>query len=403
MLNNQVAFGFRPYWPVLSPRRPADDYLDTYFSRRSSRAGLTRGWAPTVWYNDAGGWTFGVRVREDYFGRFELNEIWGSLSSGAGASGSRVDVNGRLRLANPVWLRAAGWSQRLGLALTEGRGEADLEVTRHFRHPVADSTRREVSLGVQWLSVTQPAYLDPRVFDDAGTLELRLAGKLSRPEPWPVGLEASAIAGHAYGNRGSGLGQSNYGRLEFALATRIPLGSSWGAGARIYAGATVSPDSIPRQRRLTLAGADAYRRFDSPFLRSRGALFTRTGLYYQFPGGAGVRGLDPRLTALSALGLSLELEYTIHHRPSSSFIGRAALAAFGDGALANGDIATGRRKLNRVGDAGIGIRLDQRVGRTAFQTRFELPLWVSRPALAQDTGPGQAVGLRWSFSFVPAF
>ncbi|HET9726206.1 MAG TPA: hypothetical protein VFP28_04760, partial [Gemmatimonadales bacterium] len=79
MLNNQHAFGFRPRWLVLTPNRPTQTYLDTYFTRQVARDRATLGWSPTAWYNDAGGWTFGGRLREDYLGRFEQNEAWASL------------------------------------------------------------------------------------------------------------------------------------------------------------------------------------------------------------------------------------------------------------------------------------------------------------------------------------
>ena len=49
---------------------------------------------------------------------------------------------------------------------------------------------------------------------------------------------------------------------------------------------------------------------------------------------------------------------------------------------------TGNR-LRFVGDAGIGIRAEHRIGDTRFVTRFDLPLFVSRPELAQDRSPGR--------------
>ncbi|HET9293697.1 MAG TPA: hypothetical protein VFO06_05335, partial [Gemmatimonadales bacterium] len=113
MLNNQRVFGFSPSALLLAPHRPSESYVDRYFSQRSARDRLTRGWAPTIWYNDVGGWTFGMRVREDYLDRFEQNEGWASLSTGWGPEGGRNDLNGQLRLRNPVWLRAQGWSQTL--------------------------------------------------------------------------------------------------------------------------------------------------------------------------------------------------------------------------------------------------------------------------------------------------
>ncbi|HMV32133.1 MAG TPA: hypothetical protein PKA50_08430, partial [Gemmatimonadales bacterium] len=57
-----------------------------------------------------------------------------------------------------------------------------------------------------------------------------------------------------------------------------------------------------------------------------------------------------------------------------------------------------------LADAGVGLRIDHRIGQTRFTTRADLPLLVNRPALAQDTHPGSdKAGFRWTFSFTPAF
>lgn len=403
MLNNQRTFGFPSGWLVLAPERPTDGYLDTYFSRKVARDRLTLGWAPTAWYNDAGGWTFGVRLREDYLGRFELNEAWLALGTGAAADDPHRSLNARLRLRNPVWLRAAGWTQELALAWDEGRAAAGVGVTRRFRTRLADSTLRSLGLALRWLTVTDTAYLDRRFYDDAGTAELVLAGRLAMHGRWPLGLEATLGTGYAYPNAGAAIGAGAYGRFTLAGTLRRPLGKVLALGIRVFAGAIVSGDSAPRQRRIYLSGPDPYRRFDSPFLRSRGSLFTRPGWFYQEPGGAGVRGLDPRVSADRVLGGTLELEYVLRARPHPALLGRIALAAFADGGLANGDLDPARNRLQAVGDAGVGIRADHRIGRTSFQTRFDFPLWVSRPALAQDDHPGTPVGFRWGVSFAPSF
>ena len=403
MLNNQRVFGFSSGWLVLAPERPADGYLDTYFSPKVARDHLTLGWAPTAWYNDAGGWTFGARLREDYLGRFELNEAWLSLGTGASADDAHRDLNARLRLRNPVWLRATGWSEELALAWEEGRAAAGLGITRRFRTRLADSTLRSLGIRLQWLTVTDTAYLDRRFYDDAGTAEVVLTGRLASHGRWPLGLDATVGAGYAYPNTGATIGGGAYGRFTLAATLRRSLGKALTLGARVFAGAAVSGDSVPRQRRIYLSGADPYQRFDSPFLRSRGSLLARPGWFYQEPGGAGVRGLDPRVSGNQAVGGTLELECVVRRRPRPGLLSRIAVAAFADGALANGDVDPARGRLQAVGDAGVGIRLDHRIGRTPFQTRFDFPLWVSRPALAQDAKPAGAVGFRWGFSLAPSF
>jgi hypothetical protein len=386
LLNNERAFGLRPGWLLLAPHRPLDNYVDVWFSRKSARDRLTLGWTPTAWYSDRGGWSFGVRLREDYLGRFELNQVW--------ASANRTGLHGRLALTNPVWLRATGWTQRLGLAWEEGRAAAGLEAVRHYRLHVADSTPRSLGVGLQWLTVTDPAYVDPAFYDDAGTVELTFTGRLRT-------LTASLAAGYAYSNAGATVAGGAYSRLMVSGTVRRPLGPRVTARTRFYAGVALSGDSVPRQRRIPLAGADAYQRFDSPLLRSAGSILARPGVFYHEPGGAGLRGLDPRLSAGHALGGTLELEFTLLERAPDGLLSRFALAGFADAGVGDGDLEPGR--LVTVGDGGVGLRSDHRIGRTPFQLRFDFPFWVSRPALAQDDGPGSPVGFRWSFSFRPSF
>ncbi|MFI5210100.1 MAG: M1 family aminopeptidase, partial [Gemmatimonadales bacterium] len=108
-------------WNMLNNHPPpASRYLDTYFTRRSLRSRKTLGVAPTAWYNDAGGWTFGLRARTDYLDRFDLNEAWLAVSSGLGVDTGKVNPDLRLVVRNPVGLRATGVSQQVGLRWGEG-------------------------------------------------------------------------------------------------------------------------------------------------------------------------------------------------------------------------------------------------------------------------------------------
>jgi hypothetical protein len=92
-------------------------------------------------------------------------------------------------------------------------------------------------------------------------------------------------------------------------------------------------------------------------------------------------------------------------RPRARLFSRVALAAFSD--LAHGfqrdaDLPPDAR-IRFLGDAGIGLRAEHRIGDTRFVTRFDLPLWVSRPELAQDrSAADDELAFRWVFSFEPA-
>ncbi len=84
---------------------------------------------------------------------------------------------------------------------------------------------------------------------------------------------------------------------------------------------------------------------------------------------------------------------------------RVAVALFGDGALGDGDLdPSGRGRLRGAADAGVGLRIDHRIGETRFQTRVDLPLWVTVPALAREhTAGDRRLAWRWICSLVPSF
>jgi hypothetical protein len=392
VLNNQRTFGFR-----LGRDAPASDFLDPFFTRPSRRDRLARSWAPVAWYNGAGGWTLGARRRDDYLGFFELNELWMSFATGIRARRPQRNLDAGVVLANPTWLRSPGLGERLELAKLEGRTVAGVSL---------EKARGLGTTGVSlaWVGATTAAYLDPTRYERAGTLELTATGSLGWSGPAMRARAAAALAaGYASWRRSAqrpGDGEP-YARVT-ALATVDHALGAVHLRARASAGAALTRGHLLRQRRIYLAGADPYELLTSPFLRSRGALLVRDGMHYHAPGGAGLRGLSPALSARQAYGLSLEIERDLMRR-SGGLATRLAVAAFGDGAIADGDLDPGDR-LAAAGDAGIGVRIDHHIGTTSFQTRFDFPVWVSVPRLAQDTGPGRRrFGFRWMLSFTPAF
>ncbi len=407
-LNNQKTFGFRPSILVLQPDRPQYHYADTYFSRKNRRDRIAVGWAPLAWYNDAGGWTFGLRSRSDYLGRFELNTVSLTQSTGWGTEDGRTDFNVWAKISNPVGMRANGQGQSLELAWAEGRAAAGVGWTKNLRRSLADTRDAEVGLSLDWLATNDMAYLDPGYYEDGGTVELTGTANLAGvSDGWRLSLDGALAAGWMYRNdeATSEADRSNqpYGRITAAATARRSLGRPVTVAARVYAGATLSQDPLIRQRDVFLAGAGPYARFRNPFLRSNGSILAADGFHYNEPGGVGLRGLDPRVAASQAYGVSLEFEMDFWAGGTGLFQ-RGGLAAFVDLAVADGDLDTsGSGGLYGVGDGGVGFRIDHRIGQTEFQTRFDAPLWVSRPELAQDTYPGdQAFGLRWTFSFRPA-
>lgn len=401
VLNNQRTLGLQ-----LGRDRPSDHYLDTYFSRRSRRDRVTIGWAPLLWPSDRDRWTFALRRREDYLGRFELNETLLGVRTGRGGRTTDVAPQASIELRNPVRLRATGWGQRLGVRWLDGRVGATIGVEWSRRRSVTGPANSALGLSLEWLTVRTRADVDSLFYDDAGTVELTLAARWkSGAARWRTRLVGALSGGFQYSNdRGRAIRDEPYGHLTAMATLRSDAAARFGLAMRVFGGVTVSRGALVRQRLIYLAGADPYARMASPFLRSPGSLLARNDLGYHAPGGAGVRGLDPRRAAPQAYGFSVEAEGRLWRR-RGGIARRASLAFFADAALANGGLTVAARNpLTSVADAGAGIRIDHRVGATSFQTRLDVPVWISRPTLAQDRAPGgRAVGWRWTFSFSPAF
>ncbi len=412
MLNNRRPLGFGlARWFA---RPGADVYFHPYFSTRVRRERATVGIHPTLWYNDAGGLTFGVRSRDDYLGRFEQNVTLLSGGTGWGVEGDREvrDLDFFLRLRNPVLLRAPNLSQTLEVYNLEGRFGAGVRLDWSRRARPGGGAVWNAGLGLQWVQPDDFRYLDRGYYDDVGTVEAQVSGGVSAAAGrWRLGLRSTAAGGLAY-NRG-GLAASGrvdldpfYVRGTLEGVARRPLGGRLGLGIRLFAGGAGGEHPAAKQRQIYLQGADPLELLTHPFLRSRGALLVGDDFRYHAPGGAGVRGLDPRVSTAAVVALGLELDHTILSRPGSRLFSRVSLAAFGDLARGIGGPAeplTGER-IRLLGDAGLGLRAEHRIGDTRFLTRFDFPLYLSEPGAAHDRNLGDdEVAFRWTFGLQPAF
>ena len=410
MLNNRKRVGglFR----TLRPLPETDFYIHPYFATRSRRDRLTVGVQPTVWYNDAGGVTLGIRSRDDYLRRFEQNVAWITRSTGWGSDDEAHDLDFFFRARNPVYLRAPNLSQTVDAYNIEGRYGAALDVERVRRTHLGFGPTWTHSVSLRWVATDDARYLDPGLYDNVGTAEAQLgAGVKTQSGRWSLGLRSSVGGGLAY-NR-DGLAASGRPELDpfyfrgFAEATvRRPLGGRFGIGARAYVGVASGASVAAKQRQIYFQGADPLEQLYNPFLRSRGALLVGQDFHYQSPGGAGVRGLDSRLSSGAIAALNLELDRTLLARPEHWLFSRVALAAFTDlsRTLGRSILSPTGERVRFLGDAGIGLRVEHRIGDTRFTTRFDVPLYVSRPELAQDRHAGdREVEFRWTFSFEPAF
>lgn len=401
-LNNQHTFGLR-----FGRDRPTARYLDSYFRRASERDRVTLGVAPIAWRTNRDGWTIGLRRRDDYLDRFELNEMVFAATTGWDVPSDRVVPQLSIDLRNPVNLRATGSGQRIAGFWLDGRAGATIAVERSRRRSVATVPHLALGLGLSWFNVQTRAAVDSRFYDDAGTLELAASmrtGLISGS--WDTRLVATVTGGYQHANPSApaGIRDGSYGRVIAAATARSDSNRLFRLGVRLYGGRAFSRSALVRQRRIYLAGEDPYERMASPFLRSPGALLEGADVRYHAPGGAGLRGLDPHLAAHEAYGVSVETDAALWRRGTGGLARRASIALFADGAVADDGSGNGPRVLRSAAEAGAGIRLDHRLGATPFQTRWDFPIWISRPALAQDRHPGtREVGRRWVFSFSPAF
>ncbi len=411
MLNNVWRRGW--LWPVRGPKNKL--YLDTYLSEPVHRDRRAFGIAPTIWYNDAGGITLGFRTRSNYFGRYDEGVGYSSWSTGWANQASRRDVKDSdffTRMKNPTWLRSPGMSQTLDMYNVEGRFGAKLALEWQRRDHLGYGPTRRRGVSVTWLQPDDFRYLDRGYYDDVGTAEVGAwTAVTDQRGAWRLGAELAGAGGMAYNRRGlvAATGRSDldvfYGRGSLT-ATARRNGRQWGLGVRFFGGVSTSGAPTSKQRQVYLAGADPLAQFTNPFLRSTGALFVRPDLFYHAPGGGNLRGFDPHLSAEGLVAVNAEVERTLRAVPQGRLFRRVRLAAFGDlGRPFGGDASTlGSARDEFLADAGVGLRIDHRIGGTDFTTRVDLPLYVSEPQVAQDGKPGNdRVGFRWQFSFQPAW
>jgi hypothetical protein len=410
MLNNRKRLGWLSPRSLLPP--PGTDwYFHRYFSTRSRRDRLTVGVQPTLWYNDAGGVTLGVRSRDDYLGRFEQNQALVTASTGWGADDEVRDIDFFLRARNPVFLRAPNMTQTFDAFNVEGRYGAAARIDWTRKAHLSFGPTWSSSVGLEWVATDDFRYLDRGQYDPVSTIEVQLAsGVQNRLGSWAVGLKGSAGGGLAYKPPGQVVpGRPDLDALYFrgfveGIARR-PLGRLK-LGLRGYLGVASGKHAAAKQRQIYFQGSDPLSQLYNPFLRSRGALLAGKDFNYHSPGGAGVRGVDARISSASIAALNVEIERALVTRPDAHLFNRIALAAFTDWAYGLGSTrqpVTGDR-IHFLGDGGIGLRAEHRIGDTQFVTRLDLPLFFSRPALAQDRESGDnCVAFRWVFSFDPAF
>ena len=368
---------------------------------------------PTLWYNDAGGVTLGVRSRDDYLGRFEQNVAMVTGSTGWGVDDDVKDIDFFLRGKNPVVLRAPNLSQTFDAFKIEGRygAAASLEWSRRAHLTFGPTRSHRVSL--RWVAIDDTRYLDPGYYDDVGIVELQLASGISNESgQWDalcpqlarrrVGLQPRTAWRPA--------DDPTSIRSTSMDSSRASPGGIWRA-AWVWACADTWPPAVSdhdaaKQRQIYVQGSDPLSQLVQPISPLAGRP-------------AGPRGHQLPLTRWGRRTRSRSAGVHLRHcraqsggradllsRPEAHLFKRVGIAAFTDLAQGIGSMSqtptTGTIRF--LSDAGLGVRAAHRIGDTEFVTRFDFPLFVSRPELAQDARAGdEDVAFRWVFSFEQPF
>ncbi len=399
LLDNRKTRGLFGWWSV---RRRADLHLDRVFSTRIHRDRTSDAILPAFWYNDAGGAMVGVRSRSNYFGRFDKRTGELSVATRRCCSADDKPVGWHFRLENPAWLYAPRVTTRFEAHRLEGRQGAAVSVEKQKKGHRGFGPTTSGGLSLRWLATYDTEYLDPALYENAGTVELTASVRSTeRRGALVVAGEGGVAAGAEYRNRGAGLdtedrydGQGYVRATVEATATRA-LGPRASLGIRLFGGWLEGDASVPvRQRWFYLAGGDPYQQLTNPLVRSRGAILTDE-VHFQTAGGGGLRGFARNVAVTRIGAINLDLERSLVRRPSAKLFQDIRVAAFGDLAASDGFFSNaGSTRV--AGDLGVGIRLVHTIGETTFTTRLDLPVLVSHPDRGIGGKQGQgAFRLRW--------
>jgi hypothetical protein len=409
LLLSLVASSTGGAWPANRPSQTVDSAGRPDSVAPMTRPPRPRPLLPALWSNDYGGVTIGLRARPARSDDAERGLLVASAATRGGATSS-ISLYGRWNNAvargpRRVATSVAAWS-------VEGRTGASISVDRSRQ---LDDLGADRHLGVvaRWMATTNLGYLDRRLWDDAGSIEigpwistvvrhgetvLRARGAVS------LGL----VYQHATPPVASGTHYLYHGftRTTGEVSVRTPVARATTFGARVFAGAYLGSSNPVRQLRVAVAGADPYTTFANPFLRSRGALLVRPDFHYHAPGGPNLRGFRNDLGGRWAVGVNLELMRSVARR-TAGFLREAALEAFVDLGVADTlalPSSSPGRWYTTLYDGGLGIVTRHQVKGMEWAMRLELPLAVNRwDAAAHDPANSTRFALRWQVSLAPSF
>jgi hypothetical protein len=402
-----VASGTGGAWPVSGSSQAVDSA-----GRRDSVARMTgarppRPLLPALWWNDHGGVTIGLRGRPTRRGDVGRGLVVATAATRGSATSS---IGLYARWDNPLARRAPRVATSIAAWSVEGRTGGAISLDRTARNGGMGADRH-FGIVALWMATTNLNYLDRRLWDDAGTLEIgpRISTVVRHGETVlrakgavTLGLvyqHATPVAsGRDYHYRG-------FNRTTGEVSVRTPVTRATTFGARVFGGAYLGSNPV-RQRRIAVAGADPYETFANPFLRSRGALFVRPDFQYQAPGDANLRGFRNDLGGRWAVGVNLELMQALVRR-KAGFLREGGLEVFVDLGVVDTTAVPSSppgKWYTTLYDGGLGVVTRHQVKDVAWTMRFEVPLAVNRWDLAADYPTNSTrFALRWQVSLSPSF
>lgn len=400
----------------LLPFPGAELRFDTYFSEPQGEDRSVVSIGPALWRTDASGLVVGLRVRSNYRGRYNRWTVW--LHRGLEDVFSQIDgvrsatlgssIDFRVRLENPYFLRSPGATQSIEGWVQEGVAGVRFRIGRASWS--SDSTRvtRTGWLG-QWVATPQTAFLDAKLWDNAGTVEAGLFRAWQRVTgPVRRNMRLEARVGYVYTRNRDAFSSGQYdgqlfGRLTGAAWVRRSV-LGFDVGVRAFAGAYVAGDPPVNQRGIMVHGADPYETLENPMVRAQGAPFVMPDVYYHSPGNLNLRGYKPSYGGRWGVALNLE----VHRRLlawESGVVRSIGLVGFWDGGVV--DTLAVRsfsgQSVKPLYDAGPGVQAWFRIGDVSFPLRVEFPVYLSSPSAGHVPDKNRYLDFRWLVSLQPIF
>lgn len=404
------------WWIFKGPRGPRN-VVDWPLLDQSSADRSVAAWSPMAWYHRDPGLALGVRVRGNYRGIVDRNEVGFATYTentvrlercrnfGLTCPGNGGDAQTHVWaiLENPY--ANGGRVPRMGYraAYAEIDGIQFAELRQRFdrrRFVTAPSARFTTDVAVRFTRPYARGYLDDGRWSGVDVLDGRVAMTLvpaARPLPVRGGQwRPTARVELLGGVRGEslaepGLSSTAFGVLQAEASTvRRTAADRWTTFARAWY--TYANDDAPVERLPSVGTRGATELFFNHLVRPAGGALSHEDVPFVVPGGAALRGYAPYGALRQAVAFNGEQARKLHAFGRTRRLG---LWATGWANIAARDL----RFEDRLAEAGAGLALRGPLFDRDVRFRVDLPLWLSEPALAiGGRGTSEEFGVRVSFA-----